>query len=235
MDETTNNVKSLYSIEKHAPGGAGDLVITFSGLPNSGFEYCEPTQQTLARGSQYQTSFLPEMANGQSYKVKVKASYKDYVAKEYILNVQFLPSLDQKRKYLDLGTHIFYKINAARQAENFKFSLYGVTDNKVDYDLNNFDLKLIDDLGSQYYEELDQDNVIDIVDKPREPKIGKNIAHVTTESNVFYPSDREFFALKGMPSEVEVPLVAKLKDGELAVVLTYTNGQRDFGKGEVEI
>jgi len=44
-------LRSLYSLEKAAPGGAGDLIITISGLPGSGFEYCDATQQTLARGS----------------------------------------------------------------------------------------------------------------------------------------------------------------------------------------
>jgi hypothetical protein len=42
MDEN-NNLKPLYSKEQIVPGGAGDLMITITGLPGSGFEQCDPT------------------------------------------------------------------------------------------------------------------------------------------------------------------------------------------------
>lgn len=58
------DVVPIYDQSQTVNGGAGDLVLTFKGLPNSGFEYCEPTMQSLTRGSQYQISFLPEMASG---------------------------------------------------------------------------------------------------------------------------------------------------------------------------
>lgn len=113
-DETNNNIKPLYSKDQTITGGAGDLMIVVTGIPGSGFERCDATQQTLTRGSQYQTSFLPEMQNGQSYYVKVKASYKDYIPLEFIQKVQFLSSLDGKTKFVDLGTHVFYKAKAQR-------------------------------------------------------------------------------------------------------------------------
>ena len=107
--DDNHNVKPLYEKDQTITGGAGDLMITVTGLPGSGFEYCDPTQQTLTRGSQYQTSFLPEMSNGQEYKVKVRTTYKDYVPYEFTLDVRYLPNLDGKTKFVDLGTHILRK------------------------------------------------------------------------------------------------------------------------------
>lgn len=84
------------------------------------------------------------MQNGQSYFVKVKASYKDYIPLEFIQKVQFLSSLDGKTKFVDLGTHVFYKTKAQRPSQNFKFTVHGVTDNKVDDDLSDYTLILKD-------------------------------------------------------------------------------------------
>ena len=127
----------------------------------------------------------------------VKASYKDYVPKEFVLTVNFMSNLDGKRKYLDLGTHIFYKASAVRPQDDFKFSLHGVTDNKVDDDLSSYNFALHNDLDSSYYSVSDQDNVIEIFHDPISPKIGRSNAVVSTDSNMFYPSNRHFFALKG--------------------------------------
>lgn len=53
-------------------------MLTFTGHKGSGFDNCDITTQTLTRGSQYQTSFLPEMSNGATYKTKIHATYKDF-------------------------------------------------------------------------------------------------------------------------------------------------------------
>lgn len=37
------DVVPIYDQGQDSRGGAGDLVLTFRGLPGSGFEYCEPT------------------------------------------------------------------------------------------------------------------------------------------------------------------------------------------------
>jgi len=143
MDES-NNITPLYDKNQIVNGGAGDLMLTFTGHSGSGFEFCDPVYQTLTRGSQYQTSFLPEMKNGQDYKVKVKATYKDYLPLEFVLNVRYLPNLDGKTKFVDLGTHIFYKTSTQRPARNFKFMLHGVTDEKVDDDIDTYTFALED-------------------------------------------------------------------------------------------
>lgn len=126
-------------------------MILVTGLKGSGFEQCDATQQTLTRGSQYQTSFLPEMQNGQSYQVKVKASYKDYLPLEFLLKVKYLPNLDGKTKFVDLGTHIFFKQNAQKPLSNYKFGLHSVTDNKVEDDIGDYSLKLKDSLLNSYF------------------------------------------------------------------------------------
>lgn len=38
------DVVPIYDQGQNVRGGAGDLVLTFKGLPGSGFEYCEATQ-----------------------------------------------------------------------------------------------------------------------------------------------------------------------------------------------
>lgn len=119
-------------------GGGGDLLLTFSGYPGSGFEFCDVMTQSLTRGSQYQTSFLPEMANGAEYKVKVRATYKDYVPIDFNLLVKYLPNLDGKTKFVDLGTHVFYKDSTPRPKNPFKFMLADVLDDSRDDDIDSY-------------------------------------------------------------------------------------------------
>ena len=116
-----NDVVPLYDTSMNIGAGAGDLFLEFTGFEGSGFEFCDVTYQTLTRGSQYQTSFLPEMANGQEYKVKVKATYKDFKPIIYSLYVKYNPNLDGKTKFVDLGTHIFTKNNTANLRPSTKY------------------------------------------------------------------------------------------------------------------
>lgn len=223
MMDDAGNITPLYDKSQTITGGAGDLMLTITGLPGGGFEFCDPTIQTLTRGSQYQTSFLPEMQNGQDYKVKVKATYKDFLPIEFVLKVKYLPNLDGKIKFIDLGTHIFYKNPAKRPAQNFKFNLVGVTDNKVDDDLESYTFSLSDD-KNLYFNLNQQDNVIEIGDEESLtiPHIGENLIEVSDEESVFHTSQVQFFSFHGHSTEIQIPLVAKLKEGELAVVLTWT-------------
>ena len=103
------DVIPIYDSKQTLNAGAGDLLLTFSGIPNSGFAGCEPTGQSLTRGSQYQLSFLPEMANAQTYRIQVRATYKNFDPITYALDVKYNSNLDGKTRYIDLGTHIFYK------------------------------------------------------------------------------------------------------------------------------
>lgn len=50
----------------------------------------------MTRGSQYQTSFLPELATGQPYDVMVLATYKDFDPIKFSLKVDYLANLDGK-------------------------------------------------------------------------------------------------------------------------------------------
>ena len=52
---------------------------------------------------------------------------------------------------------------------------------------------------------------------------------MNTEENVFLESKRKFFNLPGQSSNIEIPLVSKLLDGELAVVLTWNQGAKVHG------
>ena len=50
MDDK-NNIKPLYTKDQAVTGGAGDIMITVTGIQGSGFEQCDPTPQTITRGS----------------------------------------------------------------------------------------------------------------------------------------------------------------------------------------
>jgi hypothetical protein len=132
--------------------GAGDLFLEFTGFDGSSFENCDVTYQTLTRGSQYQTSFLPEMTSGLEYKVKVKASYKDFTPITYSLNVKYLPNLDGKTKFIDLGTHIFYKNSSSnlRPSTKYQFLLNNVIDHLEDDDRDDYDVSISDGLKSYF-------------------------------------------------------------------------------------
>ena len=68
------------------------------------------------------------------------------------------------------------------------------------------------------------------------PKIGENSAFIKEDDTdyTFHDAKRNFLALNGQNTDVEIPLVAALKDGELAVVLSWHEGNRIQGNS-VEI
>jgi len=209
--------------------GAGDLVLIFSGHPGSGFEQCDITTQSLTRGSQYQTSFLPEMKNGQDYNVKVHASFKDFNPINFDLKVKYNPDLDGHMKFIDLGTHIFYKNSsiAAFNLNDYKFRLSSVLNEEdTDDDQSNYHVIFNDGL-SDYFEIGDQSNNIALLSDEFRQQVspGENIVKVTEDGEGdFLNSDKKFYALPGLPNKIEIPLVSELKDGELAVVLTWMQG-----------
>jgi hypothetical protein len=100
-----------------------------------------------------------------------------------------------------------------------------VTDSQDD-DLDAYSFRLKDGMAD-YYELVEQENVIQISDaKSGEITIlGDSIVHVSSD-DVFSTSNRKFFNLHGQPSNIEIPLVSSLLDGELAVVLTWTQGSK---------
>ena len=52
---------------------------------------------------------LPAFKKREGYRVKVVATYQDYRPIAFDLNVKYLHSVSAKFKFLDLGTHVFYK------------------------------------------------------------------------------------------------------------------------------
>lgn len=67
------------------------------------------------------------------------------------------------------------------------------------------------------------------IDNPNIPIMGESIVTVNTDENIFLESKRKFFNLPGQSSNIEIPLVSKLLDGELAVVLTWNQGAKVHG------
>jgi hypothetical protein len=135
------DILPIYNPNQVIAGGAGDLILIFTGHPGGGFENCDITTQTLTRGSQYQTSFLPEMSNGAIYKVKVHAMYKDFVNLNFELDIKYLPNLDGKTKFIDLGTHIFYRNSTIRPSVPFNFVMSNVIDAQDD-DIDSYQFEL---------------------------------------------------------------------------------------------
>lgn len=153
------DIVPLYDRNQGAVAGAGALLLAFSGHPGSGFEHCEATIQAVTSGSQYQASFLPEMGNGAPYKVKVHATYHDFLPLDFDLDVKYLPNLDGKTKFVDLGTHIFYKDPKGKPQVPYKFVLANVLDNELDDDLDSYRMVLNDGLAD-YYTLENRENII---------------------------------------------------------------------------
>lgn len=83
------------------------------------------------------------MTNSQTYRVLVKASFKDYEPINYSLEVKYNSNLDGKTRFVDLGTHIFYKKSQLPEGsvnlKGYNFTLNNVVDsvddNRDDYSL----------------------------------------------------------------------------------------------------
>lgn len=189
------DILPIYSSSQTVPGGAGDLILTFTGHSGSGFEYCDVTTQTLTRGSQYQTSFLPEMQSKVPYKIKVHAQYKDFIPIDFELEVKYLPNLSGKTKFVDLGTHVFYKNNTKNVEGTYKISMTNVIDSLVEDDIDTYTITLNDGIKN-YYSAEDQENIVHI-QKAGVPKLGENIIKVSDDDGNFLQSKRNFINLPG--------------------------------------
>jgi hypothetical protein len=227
----TGDLVPIFSKAQSINAGAGDVLLAFKGIAGSGFEQCEPTTQTLTRGSQYQTSFLPEMNKDQLYTVRVEARYKDYLPVNFDLQVKYYPNLDGKMKFVDLGTHVFYKKVDARPQSPYKFTLANVLDDGVDDDNDDYVFELNNGRGKDYYELDGQENIIEIPSKDSKsvPEVGENEVTIQSADKNFQDSTREFLTLPAQVTNVDIPLVSHLKDGELAVVLTWFEGSNIQG------
>ena len=74
------------------------------------------------------------MASGADYRMRIHATYKDFLPIDFDLNVKYLPNLDGKTKFVDLGTHIFVKSSTKRSKDKYQFWLSNVIDNRVSDD-----------------------------------------------------------------------------------------------------
>jgi hypothetical protein len=85
-----------------------DLVsLTIKGYPNTGLERCPAKTLKLPKDSQFVDSILPELKT--PYKVKVEATYRDYVPLTFDILVKFKQSFDKNSKIVELGSHVFYR------------------------------------------------------------------------------------------------------------------------------
>lgn len=94
------------------------------------------------------------MANGDDYHIRVHASYKDYVPLDFDLNVKYLPNLDGKTKFVDIGTHIFYKSTTTRPKDKYQFWLSNVIDTHVSDDQDNYELSISQGVNRKPYYKL---------------------------------------------------------------------------------
>jgi len=110
-----------------------------------------------------------------------------------------------------------------------------VIDHAEDDDRDDYDVKINDGLKNYYHLE-DQENFITLgsQDSKTIPHIGENTISVSSDEDAFVDSKRNFFTLPGMDTNIEVPLVSKLQDGELAVVLSWTQGSTVSGSSAIQ-
>jgi len=76
--------------------------------------------------------------------MKVKATYRDYVPLDFDLVVKYISNLEGKIKFVDLGTHVFYKNGTQKMLQYMKFTLHSATDTMADDDLDNYELTIKD-------------------------------------------------------------------------------------------
>ena len=99
-----------------------------------------------------------------------------------------------------------------------------VIDTKESDDQDNYEVSISQGINKKpYYHLTDQQNYVDIEgpDAKVAPKIGENDISVSQPDEVFLDSHRQFFTLEGLKTVIEIPLITKLKDGEVAVVLSW--------------
>ena len=109
----------------------------------------------------------------------MEAKYKDYNPIVFDISVKYLPGLDGKTRFFDIGSHVFFKNLYDRPQSPYKFELGNVLNDGVEDDYDDYQFQLNDGL-TDYYSMEDRDNVIMIPlqDSHTFPKVGENIAKV---------------------------------------------------------
>jgi len=176
------------------------------------------------------------MKRNNVYRIKVEARYKDYKPLTFSLDVKYIPNFDGKVLFVDLGTHVFFKNDNDRPKEPFQFEMVNVMDDGVEDDSDVYSLSLAEG-PNEYYALKEQENKVTIpfVDSKSVPRTGESKVTVKAPDTPFLESSRQIFALPKMTTDIEIPLVSALQDGELAVVLTWTEGLTTSGsKAQVQ-
>ena len=122
--------------------------------------------------------------------------------------------MDAKSKFVDLGTHIFYK--DSNVTEKVTVRLADAIDNDL-ADEEVYTITLSDGM-SDYQKLTDQGPSTSLV-----AKTGENVIKV--DKSAYLAATQKFFKLPYQPRTIDVPLVGPLKRGELAIVLTYSSGK----------
>ena len=120
-----------------------------------------------------------------------------------------------------MGSHVFYR-NRNGPSKDYKFELMNVMDDGVNDDYDNYQLGLLTPTGTTYMQRDGQEIVINV--PSAEMKIGEQTAKISSIDSIFVNTSRKFFALDTTENKLEIPLITKLKPGELAVVLTWQQG-----------
>lgn len=146
-------------------------------------------------------------------------TFKDYLPIEFDLNVDYMSTLDGISSFVDLGTHVFYKMNQYRTLESRQFEISSTKAEFQRDDDFSFNFKLSNAIKKSYFSFENQENVALPAQLSAVPVMGENM--VTVSGKDFIDSSRKFFASSSQSSKVEIPFVNKLKAGELAAVLTW--------------
>lgn len=81
--------------------------------------------------------------------MRVEAKYKDYHPVVFDLDVKYLPNLDGKVRFVDLGTHAFFKKWDRPQSPYF-FNMANVLDDGRNEDYENYEFVLNDGIQNYY-------------------------------------------------------------------------------------
>jgi len=73
---------------------------------------------------------------------------------DFDLNVKYLPNLDGKSKFVDLGTHIFFKKETTRPKDKYQFWLSNVVHTHVSDDQDNYEISISQGINKKPYYKL---------------------------------------------------------------------------------
>lgn len=125
------------------------------------------------------------MRRHDSYKLLAEAKYKDYHPVRFEVDVRYLPNLDGSAKFVDIGTHVFYK-KEDRPQSPYVFYLANVMDDGRNEDYDNYQFVLNDGVQDYYVlEDQESEIQIPVADSASVPKLGANIATVTANDLAF--------------------------------------------------